>query len=152
MTRKDRRTCFHPIFGCKEGTVKITAPVAGKEKGTVKYKQGDELTDVTVDQFLKVLVPEIKAQDPQLTTLGVIRKYCKFVCPRGFITQETGDLVRAESFCREYHVPPLGSEQGYLDYPVKLVDAFGVISSARDRFNAEEQRQRTGQETVKKKV
>ena len=137
-TRFDLRQCFHPVFGHEENPVVITAPVMDRESQVNLYEQGQTLEEMSAEKFLDSFISQVKKLYPDMSTMDIIKRFCRGTCPKGFMTQECGDLIEAEAFCREYRVSPLGAEVGFLDYPRKLVDAFGVISIARERVRAAE--------------
>ena len=59
------------------------------------------------------------------------------VCPKSLMTNEMGFFITMESFCKDYHLPPLGKDTGYSKYPQILIDVFNVIGGTRDRMNME---------------
>jgi hypothetical protein len=84
------------------------------------------------------MVSEIMDVEVKWSALEVLKYIFPGVCPKSLITAEINEMLTMESFCREYHVPPLGAERGYLDYPIQIIDIFGTIGIARERVRSRE--------------
>lgn len=112
------------------------------ERETV-LERGQVFESVDSEKFFEELLPLVMDEETKLSPFDVLKRHFKFVCPHGLLTSELAGLVEMEAFCREYSVPPLGSEAGYLEYPMRMVDAFRTISIVRERLNAKDRKAMT---------
>ena len=85
------------------------------------------------EELIDELLPEVMDTNEDMSPLEALHK--TNVCPKSLISIEVEGLVKMEAFCKNYNLPPFGSEVGYLDYPQKLVDIFSVIDNTRERMN-----------------
>lgn len=114
------------------------------------FEQGEEIEDVSAEDLMEHIIPQIVEQHPEASTLDIFKKFLRGTCPRAFVDPAIGDIIEAEAFCREYHVSPLGANVGFLDHPTKLVQAFGIIATARERYKEQRMKQMQAQAAASK--
>ena len=131
----DKRNCFW--YGDEVQKIKAFQDVADKDEILLKQ---NEVNEITSDELI-AFISDVMFMYPQLSPLEVCFNIFKAVCPKSLIEGGLDEMLSMEAFCREYHVPPLGAEIGYLDYPNILVQSFGVIGVTRDRVRAKEMKQ-----------
>jgi hypothetical protein len=134
--RYEKRVCYHPSFGNEANEVEVSQVV---------YNDDDEITydagymiELTAEDICTSFIPTCQRRNTDLSAMKILQRFARSVCPKSLITRDVADLIEAEAFCREYHVTLLGADVGYLDYPLKLVEAFGIITVARERVKAAE--------------
>ena len=130
----DKRNCFW--FGDEVQQIKVNQDVED-ENGNIILKAKQEIEVESDDELLEQVI-KIGDVHHKLSTLDICRSIFPTVCPKSLISEGVDSLLSAESFCREYSIPPLDSKIGYLDYPQILIDTFGVIACARERVRAKE--------------
>jgi hypothetical protein len=139
---KQGRICFLPEIGDEVNDITISSTLTTKpeevgEEGEILYKAGEVLLEVTPDVLLSEILPDALEVYSKMSTYDALKFLCKNVCPKSLLTAEVDEIIKMESFCREYHVP-VHAGVGYLDYPKRIVDAFNLIGSARERVRARE--------------
>jgi hypothetical protein len=119
------KNCF--LFGDEVQTVEV------------RTKTSKETRELTSDDIFDEVLPELMEGLPsEVSYMDAMFSLMPKVCCKSLTTNEISELQMMEFFCKDYHVPPLGADIGYLDYPTKMIDIFSIISSARERVKANE--------------
>ena len=152
--KKQGRICF--LSDIDDGEAKdiiVTNTITTKsdnpgEEGDILYLAGKVLLAVTPEVLLSEIIPDILDIYTKMSVYDALKFLCKSICPKSLLTAEVDEIIKMESFCREYHIP-VYEGYGYLDYPKRIVDAFCLIGLARERVRAREMEEMKQKSRVK---
>lgn len=123
------RVCY--LFGREHDELEVIVHQDVEKDGMILLKSGEKLR-LSKNEIID-FIEDITDMFPKLSALDALKTVFPTVCPKSLMDQEVDGLITMESFCRDYHVPPLGSDIGYLDYPCRMIQAFAAISTIRER-------------------
>lgn len=124
-----------------ENSITVVIPFV-KEDGRVDHEGEAEEVDSPkrMLEILGELQEKIGVNQP---IFSILLTSFKAVCPVALIGQSHFELIKLESYARDYHVLPYPG--GSLDQPNLIMEAFDVIATARswyERDRIEEMRRR----------
>jgi hypothetical protein len=130
----EKLNCFW--YGGEVQQVEFHSTIKDKSENVICTK--GTVREFTAEELLEDFLPELTEAFPSLSLFQALGEGCRSVCPKSLVTPEVDEMLQMESFCRDYHVPPYGASTGYFDYPVGVIQSFGVISIARERVQMRE--------------
>ena len=128
----DQRACY--FFKPQEQEITFVQDVVNDD-GNVIFKKDKKKDMVDVEEIVDEIIPDIMDCYKETSAFKACLK--TNICPKSLMTDEVSEVINMESFCKDYHLQPLGKDVGYLDYPRILVELFGIIGTTRDRVNLE---------------
>lgn len=129
--------------------VEFTRPILNRD-GTTLFDK-DYIKEMDIDYIVEEIIPLIQERNPKISTFMAMTLFMKKVCVKSMGNDELALLVNMEHFASEYKIPPLSAEFGFEDYPIRLVNQFGIIASTKERVKMEDMKQTTSGNSSKPK-
>ena len=126
------RFCYHPVFGEEVHTINV--PILNNDNKV----EGVSQAIFTEEEFLQWLYEFNDSFNANMPAFEIIQKTLKAgnsnkeVCCTAFVDMEMGTMIDMESACAAYNQLPY--DGGFLDQPIRLMEAFDIIRGERQRF------------------